>query len=166
LPLAAKGEFALVSATLETALDKSGQPVKRGTMAHDHHVYMLLTESAASRRDAAALAQYAPRLAELAARDDHRLYRAIAERAQGVSDRLAGRLDDAGAHLTSALDQFTHLKTGWQLGRTECELAELAVARGDSAAARQHLNRALAAFEALQAAPDAERMRAALEVVY
>ena len=38
-----------MSATLETALDKSGQPVKRGTMAHDHHVYMLLTESAASK---------------------------------------------------------------------------------------------------------------------
>jgi tetratricopeptide (TPR) repeat protein len=165
LPLAAKGEFALMSATLETALDKPGQPVKRGTMAHDHHVYMLLAESAASRRDAAALARYAPRLAELAERDDHRLYRAIAHRAQGVAERLAGSLDAAGEHLNQALDEFALLNTGWQIGRTECELAEVDLARGDRIAAREHLGRALAAFDALQAAPDAERMRAALGVV-
>jgi tetratricopeptide (TPR) repeat protein len=154
-----------MSATLEKALDKSGQPVKRGTMAHDHHVYMLLTESAANRRDAADLALYAPRLAELAERDDHRLYRAIAQRAQGVAERLAGSLDAAGAHLNQALDEFELLKTGWQIGRTECELAEVDLARGERPAAREHLTRALKAFDTLQAAPDAERVRAALEVV-
>ena len=153
-----------MSATLETALDKPGQPVKRGTMAHDHHVYMLLTESAASRRDAADLARYAPRLAELAERDNHRLYRAIAYRAQGVAERLAGSLDEAGAHLNQALDEFARLNTGWQIGRTECELAEVDIARGDRIAAREHLGRALTAFDVLEAAPDAERMRAALEM--
>ena len=154
-----------MSATLETALDKSGQPVKRGTMAHDHHVYMLLTESAANRRDAADLARYTPRLAELAERDNHRLYRAIAYRAQGVAERLAGSMDEAGAYLNQALDEFVELKTGWQIGRTECELAEVELARRDSIAARQHLALALTAFDALQAAPDAERVRAALEIV-
>jgi hypothetical protein len=151
-----------MSSTLEAALDKSGQPVKRGTMAHDHHVYMLLTESAASRRDAAALARYAPRLAELAERDDHRLYAAIAHRALGVAERLAGSLDSAAAHLNQAMQEFTLLNTGWQVGRTECELAEVDLAHGDRTAAREHLERALAAFDALQAAPDVERMRAAL----
>jgi tetratricopeptide (TPR) repeat protein len=164
LPLAAKGEFALMSATLEAALDKSGQPVKRGTMAHDHHVYMLLTESAASRRDAADLARFAPRLAELAERDDHRLYRAIAARALGVADRLAGRFDEAGARLDHALAEFRQLGTVWQVGRTECELGELELARGDRPAAREHLSRALTAFEALQAVPDTERVRATLEI--
>ena len=99
-----------MSATLEAALDKSGQPVKRGTMAHDHHVYMLLTESAASRRDAADLARYAPRLAELAERDNHRLYRAIALRAQGVAERLTGSLDEARAHLNQALEDICSAK--------------------------------------------------------
>ncbi len=154
-----------MNATLEAGLDKPGQPVKRGTMAHDHHVYMLLAESAANRRDSAALARYAPRLAELAERDDHRLYRAIAHRAQGVAERLAGSLDTAAAHLTQALDEFAQLNTGWQIGRTECEYAEVDLARGDRKAAREHLVRAVAAFDALQAAPDAERMRAALEAV-
>jgi hypothetical protein len=154
-----------MSATLEQALDLAGQPVKRGTMAHDHHVYMLLADSAASRRDVTALATYAPRLADLAERDDHRLYRAIANRAQGVADRLAGSLDSSEAHLNLALGEFTQLQTGWQIGRTECELAEVAQARGDRTAARQHLERALASFETLQATPDAERMRAALEEI-
>jgi hypothetical protein len=154
-----------MSETLETALDKSGQPVKRGTMAHDHHVYMLLTESAANRRDTADLARYAPRLAELAERDNHRLYRAIAYRAQGVAERLAGSLDEARAHLNQALVAFAQLNAGWQIGRTECELAEVDLAGGDRIAGREHLGRALAAFDALKAGPDAERMRAALEIV-
>ena len=154
-----------MSTTLEGALEKSGQPVKRGTMAHDHHVYMLLTESAARRRDEADLARYAPRLAELAERDEHRLYCAIAHRALGVAERLASRLDAAGAHLNQALDEFTGLGTTWQIGRTYSELAELGLARGDRAAAREYLSRALTAFDALQAAPDAERTRATLEVV-
>ena len=153
-----------MSATLEAALDKSGQPVKRGTMAHDHHVYMLLTESAASRRDAGDLARYAPRLAELAERDNHRLYRAIAYRAQGVAERLAGSLDEARAHLNQALDAFVQLNTSWQIGRTECELGEVELARGDRIAAREHLVRAVMAFDALQAGPDAQRTRAALEM--
>jgi hypothetical protein len=153
-----------MSATLEGALDKSGQPVKRGTMAHDHHVYMLLTESATSRRDAADLARFAPRLAELAERDEHRLYRAIAHRALGVAERLAGRLDAAGALLDQALDEFIGLSTGWQIGRTECELAEVELARGDRTAGREHLSRALTAFDALQAAPDVQRIRAMLEI--
>ena len=154
-----------MTTTLETALDKSGQPVKRGTMAHDHHVYMLLTESAANRRDAAALTRYAPRLAELAGRDDHRLYLGIAQRAMAVGERLAGNLETAGEQLALALEAFTDLNARWQMGRTECELAEVRLAGGDRDAARQHLTAALADFEALRAEPDAQRTRAALEAI-
>jgi len=165
LPLAAKGEFALVRSILEAALEKHGQPVRRGTMAHDHHVYMLLTEAAAQQRDPAALAAYAPQLEALAARDGHRLYQAIAARALGVARRLAGEDALSAAAFDRALALFTDLGTQWQLGRTLCERAELELARQAPAAARDHYLRALAAFEALGALPDLERTRAALSAL-
>ena len=147
---------------LEGALEKSGQPVRRGTMAHDHHVYMLLTEAAAHQRDQAALAEYLPRLTALAERDHHCLYQGIAARAQGVASRLAGDFAAAAEHLDWAEAQFAALGTPWQLGRTYSERAELAQAQGDGAAARAALARALEAFERVQAGPDLERARAAL----
>jgi hypothetical protein len=161
LPLAAKGEFALLRTNLETALEKPGQPVRRGTMAHDHHVYMLLTDAAAAQRDPAGLAVYAPRLAALAERDDHRLYQGVAARAQGVASRLAGDHAAAAAHLERAHDLFAALGAQWQLGRTLCEQAELAQATG-ATDARDTLTRAITAFEALRAVPDLERARASL----
>src|SRR5262245_48540925 len=131
-------------------------------MAHDHHVYMLLTEAAAEQRDPAALAAYAPRLAALAERDGHRLYAGVAARAQGVASRLAGDLAASAEYLDRAVELFAALGTRWQLGRALCEQAELALARGDAEAARGSLARALDAFEALHAVPDQERAQAAL----
>src|SRR6185436_19974549 len=103
---------------MERALKMSGQPVKRGTMAHDHDVYMLLTEAAVQRRDADAMRHYLPRLEELAVRDGHRLYLAIAQRAWGVADFLAEEHAGAEVHLNQALELFDELKTHWQIGRT------------------------------------------------
>jgi hypothetical protein len=162
LPLAAKGEFAHVKSNLETALDKSGQPVRRGTMAHDHHVYMLLAEAAAQQRDPAGLAAYVPPLAALAERDGHRLYQGIAARAQAVAHHLAGDDAAAAAAFDHALALFEALGTPWQLGRTLAERAALAQTAGDAAAARHDLTRAQAAFELLHALPDLERIQAAL----
>jgi tetratricopeptide (TPR) repeat protein len=151
-----------VTDLLEAALDRPGQPVKRGTMAHDHHVLMQLAEAAAARRDAEGLARYVPRLAELAERDGHRLYQAVALRARGVAARLAGQPAEAEPLLRQALAIFGELETGWQAGRALAELGETALAAGDTAAARAHFSQALAAFEALGAQPDAERVRARL----
>lgn len=162
LPLAAKGEFARVTSNLERALDKSGQPVRRGTMAHDHHLYMLLTEAAVGQGDLAALAAYAPRLAALAERDGHRLYQAVVARAQGVARRLSGDLPAAAVQLDQALEIFAALGTRWQLGRTLAERAEVARLSQDTAGARDFLDRAHTEFEALGAVPDLERTRAAL----
>jgi hypothetical protein len=153
---------------MESALKTSGQPVKRGTMAHDHDVYMLLTDTAVQRRDAAAVRQYAPRLEELATRDGHRLYLAIAHRAWGVAHLLADehvRTSDAEARLNQALELFSELKTRWQIGRTRLELGELALARSDPASARDHFSRALAEFEALKAVGYMERAQAALNAL-
>lgn len=131
-------------------------------MAHDHHVYMLLTEAASQLRDPAALARYVPRLAALAARDGHRLYSGIAERAQAVAHTLAGDHVQAEASASRALDLFTLLGTPWQLGRTFVVRAEAALGRQDPAAARADYARALSAFESLNAQPDLERTRQAL----
>jgi hypothetical protein len=146
---------------METALDRAGQPVKRGTMAHEHDVYMLLTETAVLQRDLAAIQRYAGQLETLAARDDHPLYRAIAHRAWGVAHRLGSDRPQAQARLSQALDLFIALGAAWQAGRTRLELAELAAAH-DPPEAQAHAAAALAAFEALGARPDAARARAAL----
>jgi tetratricopeptide (TPR) repeat protein len=159
LPLQARGEFALVTQTLEAALERAGQPVKRGTMAHEHEVHMLLTEAAVQQRDAARLPEHAARLEALAERDDHALYRAIAHRAWGVALRLRGEHAAAQSRLQQALDLFAAQGTRWQAGRTRLELAETAAALGDLALARRHGAEAQADFAALGAQADLERAR-------
>jgi hypothetical protein len=158
----AEGEFALVKDKLEPALSLSGQPVKRGTMAHEHIIYMMLSEAAAQVGDVNALRQYSALLESLAARDEHRPYQAIAHRACGIAHRLEGELDQARIRLAQAQSLFEELGFRWQLGRTLAEMAELELALSDQASAQDHLSRALAEFEAMGAGPDAERTRAAL----
>jgi tetratricopeptide (TPR) repeat protein len=165
LPLQAQGEFALVREELEAALDLPGQPVKRGTMAHKHIVYMMLADAATQSRDVDALTRYASLLEELALRDDHVPYTAIAHRSWGVAHRLNGAYDQAFARLNQALALFEDLEAGWQTGRTLLELAELALAQADRSGARDHYARALAAFEAMGALPDVQRTRAALQAL-
>ena len=150
---------------MEAALQRPGQPVKRGTMAHRHDVYMLLADSAAQLRDAAALQEYTPQLEELAERDGHRLYLAIAHRAWGVAHRLAGKHAEAEARLNQAMELFGAMETGWQIGRTLFEMGELDLARMDQSGARDHFSRGLAVFEAMKAVPEVERTRAALEAL-
>ncbi|RPI34769.1 MAG: tetratricopeptide repeat protein [Chloroflexota bacterium] len=150
---------------METALGLSGQPVKRGTMAHDHNVYMVLTDNAAQRGDLEALRQYTPLLEELAIRDDHILFRAIAHRAWGAAHHLEGDNVKAVGRLGEALDLFTRLNTPWQMGRTLSEMAEVELAQSRPAEAKEYLSRALAAFEAVKAGPDIKRIQEKLEAV-
>lgn len=98
-----------------------------------------------------------------AARYDHNLYQAIAHRAWGVAHRLADEYEEAEARLNQALGIFQELETRWQIGRTLNELAELALVRRETAQAYDYFSRALVAFEAIGAEPDAARIRAALE---
>ena len=162
MPLQAEGEFALVMEKLEAALSLPGQPVKRGTMAHEHIVYMMLAEAAAQLPDPAALAEYAGRLEELATRDDHQPYLAVAHRAWGIVHRLAGDYKLAEERLQEALALFVDLDTQWQIGRTRLELAKLELARAEAEVAEEHFSRALELFEVLQAQPDIARTKAAL----
>jgi tetratricopeptide (TPR) repeat protein len=134
-------------------------------MAHDHNLYMLLTEAAAQRQDESALRQYAPKLEELAGRDGHRLYLAIARRAMGVAHRLAGEYAEARASLEQARQIFSQYGAYWQLGRTYFEMGELGVASGDAEMARRDYMRASAQFEAMGAMPDLERAKLVLEAL-
>ncbi|HZD10888.1 MAG TPA: tetratricopeptide repeat protein [Candidatus Binatia bacterium] len=161
----AEGEFALVIEKLEAALELPGQPVKRGTMAHKHIMYMMLAEAAAQLRDAGALARYATQLEELAVRDDHQPYLAVAHRAWGVVHRLNGATAEAGERLAQALALFEEQGASWQAGRTLAELGALALAQGDESGARDYYEQALAAFELMEALPDVERTRAALQAI-
>lgn len=124
---------------------------------------MILADSAALVRDEAAIRRYAPMLEELATRDNHRHYLAIAHRAWGIAHRLAGEYDSAETRLMQALDVFGELETRWQLGRTLFEIGELEHARSNTEAARDYFSQALAAFEAVQAMPDAARTRNIVE---
>ncbi|MBI5649828.1 MAG: hypothetical protein HZC40_05175 [Chloroflexi bacterium] len=151
--------------TIEQAFKLAGQPVKRGSMAHDHDMYMMLADAAAQTQDATACRAYAARLEELAERDGHKLYLAIAHRAWGVAHRLSGEHGEAETRLNCALEIFRDLGTRWQIGRTLVELAHLARARATRDAARDLFAHALAIFEALRAQPDAERTRAAIAML-
>jgi tetratricopeptide (TPR) repeat protein len=160
--LKAQGEFALVKQNLEHALGTAGQPVNFGTMAHDHEIYMILTDTAVELRDADALRKYAPQLERVAERDNHSLYLAIAQRALGVGHRLAGERDAAETQLGDALRLFTQLGARWQIGRTLYELGELYLAQSKEKA-REYYSQALGAFEEIQAAPNMERTRIVLD---
>ncbi len=156
----AEGEFALVRQNLEIALDRSAQWVG------EHDLYALLADAAAQQRDEAALRQYAPLAEEAAARYDHTLYRAIAQRSFGVMYCLAGDHAEAQARLQQALALFQELDARWQIGRTLFELGELAHAQLNGVAARNYLSNALATFEEIRATPDAARTQVMLERVW
>ena len=139
----------------------AGQPVNFGTMAHDHEVYMILTDTAVELRDADAIRRYAPELERVAERDNHRLYLAIAHRALGVGHRLAGDREAAEARLGEALRLFTRLGARWQIGRTQFEFGELHRAHS-FIKAREYYSQALDSFDELKAVPDLERTGVAL----
>jgi hypothetical protein len=80
-----------------------------------------------------------------------------------VAHRLAGDYPEAETRLVKALELFEELGTRWQIGRTCEELAALAAARSDSDRAQVQLTRALSAYQAMDARPDVERTRRALE---
>ena len=103
----------------------AGQPVNFGTMAHDHEIYMILADTAVEMRDSSGLYKYAPLLEELANRDKHKLYLAIAHRAYEFAHRLEGKHAEAETQLKQALELFTKLGARWQIGRTLFELGEL-----------------------------------------
>ena len=157
----AEGEFALVRQHLEAAIGKLPLPI--GWPVADHDLYALLAEACASQRDLGGLRRYAPLAETLAARHGHTLYQAIAHRAWGVLHRLTGEYAEAEARLNQALELFRDLDTRWQIGRTLFELGELAAAQNNIASAYHYFHRALVSFEEMKAAPDAARVRAALE---
>jgi tetratricopeptide (TPR) repeat protein len=163
--LLAEGEFALVLEELESALMLEGQPVKRGTMAHEHIVYMMLADTAAQLGDTAAIDRYLSKLEPLAEKDNHRPYLAVAHRARGIAHRHEGEHGKSEDQLNQALDIFNDFDAPWQIGRTYCELAELELARSDHKRAHEQYVLALAEFEKVQAIPDLKRTREALEAV-
>jgi hypothetical protein len=130
-------------------------------MAHDHEIYMVLADTAAELRDLDALRKYAPQIERLATRDNHRFYLAIAYRALGVAHWLAGENAEAETRLMQALGLFTKLGTRWQIGRTLFELGELNLI-DSRMKAREYYSQALGSFEEIQASPNAERTRVAL----
>lgn len=132
-------------------------------MAHEHIVYMMLVDAAARVGDEDAIRMYAPLLEELVLRDDHKPYLAIAHRAWGIAHRFAGKYDEAEIRLNQALEIFESMRASWQIGRTQFELGELALAQTDGAAAHSYFMIAQTHFEEMGAEPDIARTAALLE---
>lgn len=161
----AEGEFALVAEKLKRALPLSGQPVKRGTMAHEHIVHMMVVDSLCIAEDLQGISTYAPRLVELAERDGHRPYLAVARRALGVAARLAGDLEEARRLLNEALDAFTEIGLSWQAGRTYHEMGKLELARGSNEQAEAYFTEALETFGQIDAVPFMKSAQSELEAI-
>ena len=142
----------------------AGQPVNFGTMAHDHEIYMILADTAAELSDLDAVRKYAPTLEQIASRDNHQLYLAIAHRATGVGHWLAGEQMEAEQHLKVSLGLFMKLGTRWQIGRTLFALGELQRPLATEKA-REYYSKALGAYEEIQAVHYVERTRLALNEV-
>ena len=157
MPVQAEGEFALLKEKLVPALELSGQPVKRGTMAHEHIMYMMLVDAATRTGDIAGIKKYAPLLEELAVRDDHKPYLAVAHRAWGILHRISNDFAQAESRLKKALAIFEEIDSSWQVGRTLFELGELALAQTDGSTAHSYFMLAQTRFEELGARPDIAR---------
>lgn len=102
---------------------------------------------------------------ELGWRSGARKPLAQAIRARGIVAIAESRWDDALADIESALTRYHDLGTPWEEARTRYILAGLYQRRGqpgDDARAREQLEQALTAFEALHAVRDVARARAAL----
>jgi tetratricopeptide (TPR) repeat protein len=132
-------------------------------MAHEHIVYMMLVDSAARAGDETTIRQFVPQLEELALRDDHKPYLAVAHRAWGIAHRLAGEYSDAETRLEKAMEIFEELETRWQIGRTLFEMGELAMAKADGGTAQSYFSRAQDLFEELGAGPDMIRTQTMIE---
>jgi len=159
----AEGEFALVKEYLETSIQKWTMPLKWGSNPHEHDLYSMLADVGARQHDVAAIRHYAPLAEELAVRDDHKLYRAMAHRALAVAHRLTGEYNDAATRLNRALELFEPLGTRWQIGRTLFEWGELEDARGNSASAHDYFSRALVEFDAMRAVIDSAKTHARIQ---
>jgi len=128
-------------------------------MAHDHEIYMVLADTAAQSHDLQGLQRYAPLLEQLALRDDHKFYLAVAHRARGVAHRLTGEHSKSKARLNAALELFVELGARWQIGWTLSEIGHVELSRSKPKPAREYFLKALAAFEELRAVPQANQMR-------
>jgi tetratricopeptide (TPR) repeat protein len=131
-------------------------------MAHEHVVYAILTDAATLAKEPAAIKRYAPKLEELARRDDHRPYLAVAQRAWGVAHGNDGDFTSSRSHFSQALELFEAYGARWQMGRTLLDLGEMEAASGDKPAACAFFQRALTAFEEMKADPAIHLARAAL----
>jgi tetratricopeptide (TPR) repeat protein len=130
-------------------------------MAHEHIVYMMLVDSAAMVGDEAAIRKFVPVLQDLAERDDHRPYLAVAKRAAGIAQRIAGKHKKAEELFKAALEIFGEMDAQWQLGRTFYQMGELELARSNPDQAEGYFAQALEAFENVGAGPDIARTNAA-----
>jgi tetratricopeptide (TPR) repeat protein len=134
-------------------------------MAHEHIVYMMLVDAAARAGDEDAIRKFAPQLEELAQRDNHQPYLAVAHRAWGIAHRTAGEYPEAGKRSQQALEIFEGLGMPWQVGRTLFEMGELALAKGENEAAQDHFSQAMEMFEQIGAGPDAARTAVELDKI-
>lgn len=162
MPNLAEGEFARIKEQLETSLELSGQPVKRGTMAHTHIVYMMLVDAASKARELETILKYAPVLEELAVRDNHQSYLAICHRSFGVAYSITKEFEKAENRLEQALEIFVSMGLNWQTGRTLAELGKVAELKNERSKALDLYGKARDLFESIQAKPDMEKMEIAL----
>jgi hypothetical protein len=127
--------------------------------------YVLLANAAAEQRDESALREFAPVLQDLATRNGHKLYEAIAHRAWGVAHTITGEYAQAQARVEQALALLLGIDARWQIGRTLYEFGDLAARQDDLPSARTYFSQALAHYEELRAAPYIERTRSSTALV-
>lgn len=154
--LLARGDSSAASRNLEQRLDRLAEHRTHLAAALD-----LLVEAYIAIGDGAAATAAARRLAEVAGPADSDRLDALLAGAQGRLSSARGDPEAAIAHLETALRMWSRLGFPFEVARTRFELGQvLAPLRPDVAI--DHARRALATFEALGAALDADRVAAFL----
>lgn len=155
----AEGEFALIRDHIEQALEAPTDPARWGSAATEADLYACLADAAVEAMDPLALERYAPLALAAARHIEHRLYLAVAARAEGARLYATGRPAESLDAFTRALTSFDDLGTRWQSGRTLVLRAGSLAALGRQDDARADRRRAIDLFTAIGADPAAQMAR-------
>jgi DNA-binding SARP family transcriptional activator len=135
---------ARAAVTLARVVDllRSGQ-YRNGEARH----LALLSEAHLLAHDATSARETAGRALELSQAAGMPFNIGLAQRALGRIARVEGDLDKAEGHLAQALETFTACSAVFEAARTRVDLAAVRAKTGDEAAAREHLQLAVATFD-------------------
>jgi ATP/maltotriose-dependent transcriptional regulator MalT len=150
----AQGNVDAAAAAIRRALGEKTEPLQRAALLPASVEIMLASGDAGEARNACL------ELAEIAARSESTMLRAIAAHARGAVDLAGGDAHGALGALRNARQWWQELDAPYEVGRVRVLIGQACRALGDDDTAALELDAARAVFEELHASPDLARLDA------